>query len=221
MINAVSTTDSTAAAAAMKKETGLNKDDFLQLLVTQLKNQDPMNPQDSAAFVQQLAQLTQVEQTYNINTNLKNLLNSQNNGTSLSSVSFIGKNITARGSQVTLNSGSPTTLGFTLPSAASQVTLKIQDANGNAVRTLTQGATAAGANNIAWDGMNASNQPMPSGVYNFTVSGIDSSGRTMQGSTMVQGQVTSVDMSGDAPVLVVNGVNVPLASVVSVKGGSM
>jgi flagellar basal-body rod modification protein FlgD len=221
MINAISTTDPTAAAAAMKKETGLNKDDFLQLLVTQLKNQDPLNPQDSAAFVQQLAQLTQVEQTYNINTNLKNLLNSQSNGTSLSSVSFIGKGITAQGSQVALTAGNQASLAFTLPQASSQVTVQIRDANGNAVRTLTQGATAAGVNNIAWDGMNASNQPMPSGIYSFGVSGIDASGQTMQGSTMVQGQVTGVDLSGDTPVLVVNGVNVPLSSILSVKGGSM
>jgi flagellar basal-body rod modification protein FlgD len=136
-------------------------------------------------------------------------------------VSFIGKNVTAQGSQVTLNSGNPTTLGFTLPSAASQVTLQIQDANGNTVRTLTQGATAAGANNIAWDGMNSANQSLPSGTYGFAVSGIDASGQTMQGTTLVQGQVTGVDMSGDSPVLVVNGVNVPLTSVISVKGGSM
>jgi flagellar basal-body rod modification protein FlgD len=221
MINAISTTDSTAAAAAMKKETGLNKDDFLQLLVTQLKNQDPLNPQDSAQFVQQLAQLTQVEQTYNINTNLQNLLNSQNNGTSLSSVSFIGKNVTAQGSQVSLTSGNPTTLGFTLPSAASQVAIQIQDASGNTVRTLTQGATAAGANSITWDGMNSTNQLLPSGKYGFTVSGVDASGQTIQGTTMVQGQVTGVDLSGDTPVLVVNGVNVPLSTVLSVKGGSM
>ncbi len=140
MINAVTSgvTDTTAANAAMKKDVGLDQDAFLQLLVAQIKNQDPMNPQDSSAFVQQLAQLSQVQQTYNINTNLKNLLTSQNNGTTLSSVSFIGKNVTAQ-----------------------------------------------------------------------------------QGDTTVQGVVTGVDLSGDTPVLNVNGASVPLTSVISVKGGSM
>ncbi len=140
MINAVTSgvTDTTAANAAMKKDVGLDQDAFLQLLVAQIKNQDPMNPQDSSAFVQQLAQLSQVQQTYNINPNLKNLLTSQNNGTTLSSVSFIGKNVTAQ-----------------------------------------------------------------------------------QGDTTVQGVVTGVDLSGDTPVLNVNGASVPLTSVISVKGGSM
>ena len=96
MINAVSTTNSTTASAAtsMKQDIGFNANDFMQLLVTQLKNQDPLNPQDSSQFVSQLAQLSQVEQTYNINTNLQNLLSSQNNITSLSAMSLIGKNVT-------------------------------------------------------------------------------------------------------------------------------
>lgn len=61
MVNGI-TTDTTAAAAAMKKSTGMNKDDFLKLFVTQLQHQDPLNPADSSEFIGQLAQLTQVEQ---------------------------------------------------------------------------------------------------------------------------------------------------------------
>ena len=218
MINAVSTNDPTAAAAAaMKKATGLNKDDFLQLLVTQLKNQDPMNPQDSSAFVAQLAQLTQVEQTYNINTNLQNLLSSQNNAGNLSSVSFIGKQVTAQGSQVSLTSGSPTALGFTLPSNAAQVSVQINDAGGNTVRTLTQGATSAGSYSVSWDGLNNAGQPLPSGTYSFAVSGVDAYGQKVQGTSMVQGQVTGVNLSGTTPVLTVNGLDVPLTSVVQVQ----
>jgi len=94
MISSISGVDSSTASTSLKKTTGLDKNDFLQLLVTQLKSQDPLNPQDSSAFVSQLAQITQVEQTYNINTNLQNLLSGQNNVTSLSAMSLIGKNIT-------------------------------------------------------------------------------------------------------------------------------
>jgi len=93
MITAISSADS-STTASLKKTAGLDKNDFLQLLLTQLQSQDPLNPQDPSAFVAQLAQLTQVEQIYNINTNLQNLLSSQNNITSLSTMSLIGKNIT-------------------------------------------------------------------------------------------------------------------------------
>ncbi len=223
MINAVSTTNatSTSAATSMKKDIGFSANDFMQLLVTQLKNQDPLNPQDSSQFVNQLAQLSQVEQTYNINTNLQNLLASQNNGNTLSSVSFIGKSVTAQGSQVALTSGTPATLGFTLPSAASQLTVQILDGSGKTVRTLTQGATPAGSGSIVWDGQNDTGQTLPSGNYSFAVSGTDASGQTIQGTTTVQGQVTGVDLSGTTPILIVNGMSVPLTSIISVKGGSL
>ena len=218
MINAVSTTGSTATgAAAMKQETGLNQDDFLQLLVTQLQNQDPLNPQDSSAFVTQLAQITQVEQTYDINSNLQNLLSSQNNAGNVSSVSFLGKQVTAQGSQVSLTSGNQSTLAFTLPSAATQVSVQISDANGNTVRTLTQGATAAGTNGVTWDGLNNSGQTLPTGTYSFSVSGLDANGQAIQGTSMIQGQVTSVNLTGTSPVLTVNGQDVPLTSVVEVQ----
>lgn len=219
MINAVSTSASnTAGAAAMKQATGLNQDSFLQLLVAQLKNQDPLSPQDSSAFVAQLAQISQVEQSYNINTNLQSLLASQNSANNLSSMSLIGKTVSAQGSQVALTSGTPSTLNYTLPSAATQVTVQIQDANGNTVRTLTQGATATGANSIAWDGKDDNNNTLASGTYSFSVSGVDASGQKIQGTSMIQGPVSGVSLSGSTLVLTVNGLQVPLSSIVEVKG---
>jgi len=222
MITSVSsTTDPNAAAAAMKKTTGMNKDDFLKLLVTQLKSQDPLNPQDSSAFVAQLAQLSQVEQTYNINTNLQKLLSSQNNFSSMSAMSLIGKNITTEGSQVMLTAGSQPSLGFTLPAEAKQLLVEIKDATGKTVRTLTQGATATGVNSIAWDGMNDANQPLPAGTYTFAVSGVDATGQTISGTSQFRGEVTGVKLGGDTPILTVNGIEVPLSSVLEVKGGSV
>src|ERR1039457_4902239 len=121
-INSTATsTAPTTASDYMKQTTGLNKDDFLKLFVTQLQNQDPLNPQDTSAMVTQLAQITQVEQSYDTNTNLQSLLNSVNSQSSMSAVSFIGKTISAQGSQVNLSTGSLPQLHFDLASAASQV----------------------------------------------------------------------------------------------------
>jgi flagellar basal-body rod modification protein FlgD len=221
MITSVSSIDTNTAAAAMKKTTGMNKDDFLQLLVTQLKSQDPLDPQDSSAFVAQLAQLTQVEQTYNINTNLKNLLSSQNNFSSMSAMSLIGKNITTLGSQVLLSEGSQPSLDFSLPTEATQVTMEIKDATGRTVRSLNQGATPAGVNGISWDGMNDDGQPVPAGTYSFAVSGLDATGQSISGTTLFRGRVTGVNLEGDTPVLTVNGIYVPLTSVLEVEEGSV
>jgi flagellar basal-body rod modification protein FlgD len=221
MITSVSSIDTNTAAASMRQTTGMNKDDFLQLLVTQLKSQDPLNPQDSSEFVAQLAQLTQVEQTYNINTNLKNLLSSQNNFSNMSAMSLIGKNITTLGSQVVLAEGGEPSLDYTLPSDATQLTVQIKDATGRTVRTLTQGETSAGVNSTSWDGMNDDGQPAPAGTYTFEVSGLDATGQAISGTTLFRGRVTGVNLEGDTPVLTVNGIYVPLTSVLEVKEGSV
>lgn len=225
MITSVTSTpgssdNTTAADAAMKKATGMNKDDFLKLFVTQLQNQDPLNPQDSSQFITQLAQITQVEQAYNTNTNLQSLLNQANNSMTMSSVSMIGKQVEAPGSQVSLQAGSPATVNFALGSAASQVTVNIQDATGATVKTLTAGATGAGEGSISWDGTNSAGTKLPSGAYSFSVSAQDASGNTVPSSGLIKGTVTGVDMSGAAPVLSVGNVKLNLTDVISVSGGA-
>jgi flagellar basal-body rod modification protein FlgD len=221
MITSVSSIDTNTAAASMRQTTGMNKDDFLQLLVTQLKSQDPLNPQDSSEFVAQLAQLTQVEQTYNINTNLKNLLSSQNNFSSMSAMSLIGKEITTASSQVVLSEGGQPSLPFSLASDATQLTLQVKDATGRTVRTLTQGATSAGVRSTTWDGMDDNGQPVPTGTYTFAVSGLDATGQAISATSLFRGRVSGVNLEGDTPVLTVNGLYVPLTSVLEVKEGSV
>lgn len=220
MINSVSASnDSTAAAAAMKKATGMNKDDFLKLFVTQLQNQDPMNPQDSSQFIAQLAQLTQVEQAYNTNSNLQDMLNQANNTTTLSAVSFIGKEVVAPGSQVDLQTGSPTLVNYRLSSAAQTVTFSIKDASGAAVKTLTLGRTAAGDGSIAWDGTDNNGRQLPAGTYSVAVTGGNVDGTTFAGTPLIKGKVDGVNMEGSSPSLTIGALQVPIANVLSVKGG--
>lgn len=208
-----------AADAAMKKSTGMNKDDFLKLFVTQLQNQDPMNPQDSSQFIAQLAQLTQVEQAYNTNTNLQNMLNQGSNSTTIAALSLIGKQVEAKGSQVNLQSGSPAAINFSLAQAASQVSVSIKDASGATVKTLAIGATAAGEGSIAWDGKNNAGAQLASGVYSFSVNSLDANGAAVASSGLVKGKVDGVDMSGTDPVLSIGGIKLNLTNVTSVSAG--
>jgi flagellar basal-body rod modification protein FlgD len=116
MVNSVTaTTDTTAAAAAMKKSMGMNKDDFMKLFIAQLQYQDPLKPQDPSAMLDQLSQLSLVEQSYNNNTALNNLLTAQNNNTTMNSVSFIGKDVKANGNSASFNGSVPVSLQFNLP----------------------------------------------------------------------------------------------------------
>lgn len=219
MINGV-TNDTTAAAAAMKKSTGMNKDDFLKLFVTQLQNQDPLNPQDSTQFVSQLAQLTQVEQAYNTNTNLSSLLTAMNGSTSLSAVSFLGKEIKADGDQVKLVTGTEPSLGYRLPATASKVLVEVQDSRGITVRTLTLGATPAGDGTVSWDGKDGAGKALPAGSYTFSVTGYNADGDKFAGSPLLLGKVDGVTLEGTEPYVTIGGIDVPMSKILSVKGVS-
>ncbi|GFO53347.1 basal-body rod modification protein FlgD [Geomonas sp. Red276] len=210
------TTNTSAADAAMKQSAGLNKDDFLKLFVTQLQNQDPLNPQDSSQFISQLAQLTQVEQAYNTNTNLQSLLNQGANGMTMSSVSMIGKTVEAPGSQVNLQSGSATNINFSLAGAADSLTVAVKDATGAVVKTITAGSTNAGEGSVSWDGTDASGNQLASGAYSFSVSAKDSSGNNVVATPLIKGKVDGVDMSGATPVLTIGNVRLNLTDVTSV-----
>jgi len=211
-------TDSTTGAAAMKKATGMNKDDFLKLFVAQLQHQDPLKPQDGAEFIAQLAQLSQVEQSYNTNSNLQKLMDMQGSSNVLNSVSFIGKNVLAMGDQIPLSGGVPANLNFSLDTAANSVVLSILNSTGTTVRTITTGASSAGQNQAVWDGKDAHGLKVADGIYHLTVQAVDGSGNKTAGTPLTQGVVSGVKLDGVSPVLTINGTDVNLADVLRVKG---
>ena len=218
-ITGTAATGTAAADSAMKQSTGMDKDDFLKLFVTQLQNQDPLNPQDSSQFISQLAQLTQVEQAYNTNTNLTSMLNQGGNSMTVASVSMIGKQVEATGNQVSLQSGSPSTINFNLAGAANQVTVAVQDANGMTVKTISGASMAAGEGSVAWDGTSNAGTALPSGAYTFTVAAQDATGNAVTSTPLIKGQVNGVDMSGASPMLTIGNVKVNLTDVTSVSTG--
>jgi flagellar basal-body rod modification protein FlgD len=220
MIDAVTSTTTSSASATMKQSVGMNKDDFLSLFVTQLKNQDPLNPMDGTEFISQLAQLTQVEQAYNTNSNLAKLIGMMDDSSALSTVSFIGKEVTVSGSEVALTSGGEATLSYVVPQNAEQVVVEIKDSSGISVRTLTQEQTVAGTASLVWDGKNDAGTALPSGTYTFAVKGLDSSGSTFTCETRTRGKVDGVSFAGSSPTVTVGGLEIPFSSILSVSGGS-
>jgi len=218
-VSGTAATGTAAADAAMKQSAGMNKDDFLKLFVTQLQNQDPLAPQDGTQFIGQLAQLTQVEQAYNTNTNLQSMLNQGGNSMTMAAVSLIGKQVEASGSQLSLQSGSPSTVNFSLAQSAEQVTVSVQDASGAVVKTITGGAQGAGSGSLAWDGTNNAGTALASGTYSFSVSAKDASGNSVTSTPFIKGKVDGVDMSGATPVLSIGNLKLNLTDVSSVREG--
>jgi flagellar basal-body rod modification protein FlgD len=214
--NVTSTTDTTAAAAAMKKSTGMNKDDFMKLFVAQLKYQDPLKPQDPSAMLDQLSQLSLVEQSYNSNTALNNLLTGQNNSTTINSVSFIGKSVKAFGNTATFDGASPTSLQFNLSVPTSSSAITITDASGRTVRTATLGALSTGDSAFAWDGRDNSGVLLPAGAYNFAVKATSASGASVAATTYTTGRISGVNFSNGTPMLNIGAASVSLSDVINV-----
>lgn len=211
------TTTTTTAADAMKKEIGMNKDDFLKLFMAQLQNQDPLNPQDPTQFLGQLAQLTQVEQAYNTATALNSLLTAQNNSLSMTAVNLIGGTVTATGTQANFDGTNPAQMAYSMPAATTTTTLNISDASGRLVRTVSLGAQAGGKATYQWDGRDGQGNQLAAGAYTFSVNGTDAAGSTQVATTYTVGKVDGVNLSNGKAVLTIGAVQVPYENVTNVK----
>lgn len=216
-ITGTTATTSTYAADAMKQSIGMNKDDFLKLFMTQLQNQDPLSPQDPNELLGQLAQLTQVEQSYNTAATLEKLLAAQDNSMAMTSVALIGKEVTALGTQAPFDGSNPATLTYQMPAATSSTVVKITNASGQTVRQIDLGSVTAGNGSYLWDGKDGQGNLLPAGAYNFSISGIDALGNTQIATTYTTGKADGVSFGNGAAYVNIGAVSVPFAGVTVVK----
>jgi flagellar basal-body rod modification protein FlgD len=169
-------------------------------------------------MLDQLSQLSLVEQSYNNNTALNNLLTAQNNSITMNSVSFIGKNVKANGNIAAFDGTTPASLQFNLSVPASSGTVTISDAAGRTVKTATLGALATGDSAFAWDGRDNSGVLLPAGAYNFKVTATSASGAAIAVSTYTTGRIDGVNIANGTPMLTIGAAKVSLADVISVMG---
>jgi flagellar basal-body rod modification protein FlgD len=168
-------------------------DRFLKLLVTQLKNQDPMNPMDNAQLTSQLAQLSTVEGINKMNDTISGLTSQFRATQALQGASLIGRQVLAEGAKLDLG-GSGAAGGVSLASAADKVTIKVLDGAGRVVRSLDLGSQAAGLARFAWDGLDASGNGLAQGAYSFEVTAT-AAGKTVEATAYSLAQVLSVSLA--------------------------
>jgi len=223
MANAISAstpTNATAAAALSQGLTGdkaMGRDAFLKLLVAQLKNQDPLKPQDDSAFVAQLAQFSSLEQTMGINDRL-DTLSKQSQGLQNSEIiALVGKQATVQGSLVTSDgSGVAIPVTFTLSGATDKTVINIQNAAGQVVRSIDAGAKNAGVGRVNWDGKDNAGNVLPAGTYSVAVKATNADS-PVSVSQQTTGTVESVSFDKGYPVLNLNtGVSVPVSDLLQV-----
>ncbi len=199
----------------------LGKDEFLKLLITQMKNQNPLAPMESQEFAAQLAQFTSVEQLININSTLDHNLNldlllTQAINNTLA-VSIIGKKVAGLGDEVIFN-GNDTKLCFRLDSFAHAVKITIKDSVGNEVQTLQVSDLSAGQQVITWDGRNSMGKQVPSGTYTFTVEATDANGNSVNVQTLIAGIVSGIRYEEGRAILLIEGKELPFSQVLNISG---
>jgi flagellar basal-body rod modification protein FlgD len=201
MVTAVnsSTTSTSTSSTTSATSVQAQQDRFLKLLVTQMKNQDPLNPMDNAEITSQMAQLSTVTGIEKLNETLAAFTKAQ----AFQSVDMIGHYVLAPGEHMDLASG--TALGgVELASGADAVTVKVFDANGNLVSTLDLGEMDAGVNAFTWDGKNNAGTAAADGSYTFTVEA-KLNDAAVTASSLAVGKVQSVLMDDLGPALSVSG----------------
>lgn len=183
----------------------IGKDAFLKLLVAQLKNQDPLDPQDQGAFAVDLAQFTQVEQLTEIN---KKLGSGDNSITGLAS--YLGHSVVLNGSTVEVEGGEAGALQVELPIDAASVQVDLLDDSGVVADTLTFSNLAAGKQMVELKNIDA-----PAGIYSFDVRATSSSGNQFSVDSKVAGVVSGF-IPGAQQTLLVGGREISLDEIMEV-----
>jgi flagellar basal-body rod modification protein FlgD len=204
-VNNVDNTSNAAAMAAANANTnslmGDTQDRFLTLLVTQLQNQDPLNPMDNAQVTSQIAQLSTVNGINQLNNTLLALSGQMDVSQSMQAAALIGKDVLVPGTKVSLGGEAgakvATPFGVDLISPATKITVTVMDGSGKAVRQIELDPQAAGIISVEWDGKADGGAEMPNGAYTIKVTASDEEGKEVAAGPLTYGKVASVAYSSN------------------------
>ncbi len=215
-INGLDMVGSGDRGASSLQISALGKDDFLNLLVAQLKNQDPLEPMESTEFTAQLAQFTSLEQLGNINDNLEYMKFYQASLSRSQAVNFVGKTIEAAANSIPLEKGVARDIWFDLEKDAEAAFINIYDSSGVSVKTIEAGELETGKRGIKWDGTNNQGDLLADGSYSFEVLAFDPWGNGVGTSTLVSGKATGIRFSQEGDFLKVGNQEVLVSDVIRV-----
>jgi flagellar basal-body rod modification protein FlgD len=214
-ISTTGTKPSSAVSTALDNtEIASNFTTFLQLLTTQLKNQNPLDPLDTNQFTQQLVQFAGVEQQLKTNDALSQLVTLQQTTQATQALGFVGKTALVDGSTATMKNSSAT-WHLNVPSDS---TVDVTVANSSGQTVFTGKYTAAAGTDIpfTWNGMGNDGTQWPDGKYTISATGKDVAGNNVGIAAQVQGVVSSVDLTQSPPLLTIDGASYTLSQVKSI-----
>lgn len=181
----------------------LDKDDFLRIMVTQMKHQDPTSPFKAEQFAGELAQYASVEQLQNINKSMSKLGNQNQPLERLAMTNMIGKTVTVDRERFQHDEGSTEALSFNLSRDAENAKFVVVSELGEVVFEKDLGAVKSGSNTVSWDGTKGNTLPAPGGMYSFRVEAKDANGAAIPTDPKSQARVIGVSFEGSEAVFLV------------------
>ena len=216
--NSTASTSQAAGTAGAQQIAG-NFNEFLQLLTTQLQNQDPLDPLDTNQFTQQLVEFASVQQQVDMNSNMQTLISLQQTTAATQALQLIGSNVTLNGNSADLSNATGSSATWNLNSSAGgTAAITITNSSGQTAFTGTT-TLNAGTNSYSWNGQGNNGVTWPDGSYTIAVTGTGASGQAITVTSQVSGTVSAVNMSATPPTLTINGQSYPISSIQSVGSG--
>ncbi len=191
-----------------------NFDTFLQLLTTQLQNQNPLDPLDTNQFTQQLVQFAGVEQQLRQNENLESLVNLSKMQRNTDALNFVGATVTAEGNTTQLQDG--LAVWYVTSPKPAQANITITNSEGSIVYSGVS-AIETGTQPYQWNGKTSTGTLAPAGTYKITINAVDTAGQKVTTSTNFSGVVDNVDISGEQPVLMIGATLINIDQVRSIR----
>jgi flagellar basal-body rod modification protein FlgD len=215
------TSSSSSATSSTSSTSGTSATDlqntFLQLLVTQMKNQDPTSPMDSSQMTSQLAQISTVQGISQLNTSLSSLSTQLSAGQQSQSALLIGSTVLAPGNSISVSSGKASEFGVTLANSVSDLQVVVKNSAGTIVNTIDLGKQSAGTIPVGWTPTDTAGNTLPDGTYTITATGTIN-GQQATATTLTGATVESVvtQSTGTAGLVLSNGSTVGLTSVAAI-----
>ncbi|KAB0548713.1 flagellar hook assembly protein FlgD [Pseudomonas argentinensis] len=191
----------------------LGKDQFLNLLVAQLNNQNPLEPQGNGEFIAQLAQFSTVEGVEKLNSSMETILSGYQSSQALQASSLVGRKVIVPVDKAVVDTSESFKASAVLPTSSSNVYVNVYDSAGTVVSRINLGEQQAGNLSFIWDGKDSSGNVMKPGTYKFEAQA--TYGNETKGLyTLLPANVDSVTLGGNELMLNLAGIgNVPLSQV--------
>ncbi len=205
------------ASNTTKGKSELGKDDFLKLMIEQLKHQDPLDPLDGADYTAQLAQFSSLEQLQNISGSLDksvlaNLQLTQSVNNTMTAT-LIGKEVKLSGDAIEFNGQESTQIGYKLLDDAKKVTVKIYDNSGSLVKTFDDVETSEGEHKVSWDFTDNNGNKLSASNFRFEVEASSSNGEDLFVDQYRVGLIDAIRFTENGAVVVVNKVEYGLGDI--------